>query len=55
MVINLLLDCVVITMNDMKSTFLSPSELHGIAMSKKRLMQPQVHTSLGHQGRCRIL
>jgi len=55
MVINLLLDCVVITMNDMKNTFLSPSELHGIAMSKKRLMQPQVHTSLGHQGRCRIL
>jgi len=31
MVINLLLECVIVTVNDV----VSPSELHGIAMSKK--------------------
>jgi len=35
MVIKLILDCVVATLNDMKSTSSSPSELHGIAMSKE--------------------
>jgi len=36
MVINLLLGHVVVTVNDMITIFLSPSELHGIAMSKNK-------------------
>jgi len=28
---------VVVTVDDMKSTFFSPSELHGITMSKKQV------------------